>query len=189
MRTLTRLGLALVLVATVWLAIIVVVAHRSLPHNPVRLPVGTVVLQFIGATAPQGWAFFTRNPREPTTLMYRRAPDGQWKKASIGPTSRPAYLFGLDRSARAQALEMGWIFQNMTFEEWVPCDEIPEQCLQRFQIQHSITNEIPSPTLCGAIGFARVPPVPWAWRRSLETITMPSKVVAVQMSCPSFSGV
>jgi antimicrobial peptide system SdpA family protein len=154
--------------------------HGSLEVNPITLPhenrsVMTTLL-------PEGWKFFTRNPQEAQVRPYALR-DGTWASASLLPNSRARNWLGIDRSGRAQGIEIGLLGESVPADAWVPCDEAPLECLARAPVGATFANKSPRPTLCGAVGFVAQPPVPWAWAHDADHLDMPSRVVRVEIQC------
>ncbi len=169
------------LLCTVTLVAAAYVFHAALPFNPVRLP--GVRGRDIRTIAPQGWAFFTRDPQEERLLV--RVPDasGNWSSEATTTSSAPRHLFGALRSARAQSLEMNSLLSKVRPEQWTACDEAPDACLSRREERIALVNSDTTPTLCGAVGFVLQRPIPWAWARRLGDVQIDSKVLLAQVSC------
>lgn len=176
-----RLVAVAALLCLVTLVPAVYIFHAALPYNPVQLPGGrSVGLRVI---APQGWKFFTRDPREERLLV--RVPDGAggWTSDVTPTNSAPRNLFGALRSSRAQPSEMSELLLRAPEEAWVACTEDPDVCLAAFAPPLALTNPDATPTLCGDVGFVLQPPVPWAWARRLGAVTLDSKVLRAEVSC------
>jgi antimicrobial peptide system SdpA family protein len=155
--------------------------HGSMPYNPVDLP-GESALQ-VGAWAPEGWKFFTRNPQEETAHPYIQR-DGAWVRAA-SPSGSPKYAFGLDRSGRAEGIEMGLIAQHLPKSAYKACgeDEEPVDCLAHTRGSLRVKNESPNPTLCGQVAIVMQRPAPWAWAQSGRKITMPARAARIEVTC------
>ncbi len=164
----------------VWMVGVLYAVYPVLPFNPARLPLSeTVETQF---WVPEGWAFFTRNPREPRMLIYVEEGDG-WQSALMGPHARASNLFGFNRASRAQGVEMGMLFTEVRQGPWQPCTGPIPECLDSLSPADTLVNISPRPTLCGVVGLAQQEPVPWAWSRSRKPITMPSEVIKLKVAC------
>lgn len=154
--------------------------HGSLPHNPIALPLEKELST--RAWAPEGWKFFTRNPREERPVLFAQR-DGQWQRAETGPASRPRYLFGLNRAGRAQGLELGLILEQIPRGVWRDCDDTPRACISAPALAVSITNRSPEATLCGSVGLALQKPIPWSWLSLPRPVVMPSRIVRLEIKC------
>lgn len=175
-----RLGLLAVAVAAVWTVIGGSVVHAYLPPNAILLPYEGRLRQLLIAVAPQGWAFFTRNPREDRLLVFARTAVG-WRSVHAGPHSEPRHVFGFDRSSRAQGVELGLLRVTIPTDRWSDCDESITTCVADLT-PYVVTNPSPHPTLCGDIALAYQEPVPWAWADQPD-LEMPSRAVRLSVNC------
>lgn len=178
---LQRLGIATVAVAALWAVAALYPIQAAAPNNPVTLPFEDRVDSL--KVAPQGWAFFTRSPREPYLLPYVRASSGQWESAHVGQHAHPKHAFGLNRASRAQGVEMGLLQSEIDEDDWRDCDGAPEDCLPALPVTVTAENESPRPTLCGDVALLRQEPVPWAWSRGSDPPEMPGEAVRMEVAC------
>ncbi|MET7426456.1 SdpA family antimicrobial peptide system protein [Dactylosporangium sp. NPDC005555] len=177
-----RLGaFALALIAAGALAVAYVV-HTQLPDNAVDLPYEAAVEEPVRVALPQGWAFFTRDPRGADLLVYTRGGDGRWHDALLSPHAEPRNLFGLARASRAQGVELGLLTGAVPEDGWTGCQADPGPCLERLTPLPA-ANRARRTTLCGDVGLAQRVPVPWAWSRSGDQVVMPSTVARLAVSC------
>ena len=181
-RLLRALGLWTIGLLTAWSIVGAYVVHAALPFNPIHLPFEQVVP--VRYFAPEGWAFFTRDPREERYDAFTLL-SGEWRGALLGPHSRPSNWFGLDRASTAQGVEIGLLLANIPEHDWHACRAEPTRCLAELGVPESpaTVNHSPEPTLCGDVGLSLQRPVPWAWSRSKTKIVMPSRVLRLRISC------
>src|SRR4029434_6535737 len=99
------LGAHALLLAIMWGTLFVYSIHGALPFNPLKLPFERTLM--VTRFVPQGWAFFTRNPREERLTLQQVLPGGQLAPLSRSPHARPDNAFGLDRRSRSQGVEIG----------------------------------------------------------------------------------
>lgn len=171
----------LFLLLLAWAAIAALAVYPSLPDGPLNLePEDKDGLPTVRLILPEGWNFFTRNPREQDILLFQKK-RSTWKSAIRGPHGRPSNLFGLDRSSRSQGLEYAMLLRQIS--SWEECGGAIPRCLDTVAVADTLINPSPQATLCGAVGFARREPIPWAWSRSSDTIHMPSKVARASVRC------
>lgn len=182
-----RLGLLALGLLLGWSTVAAYALHAALPYNPIKLPFED---HFdIRLLLPEGWAFFTRDPRDPRMLPYQRGADGQWTRASRTPNFQPHNLFGIDRGGRAQGVEMGLLMEQTRQVDRIDCEVEPTLCLERAPVGEKIRNRSPNPTLCGEVGFVFQRAVPYAWSRTNrekspeKKIIMPSKVLRLEIEC------
>jgi len=164
-----------------WGAVFAYSVHGALPTNPIKLPMEQSV--YAQVFMPQGWKFFTRDPREEEIGAFVRRPDGRWVSALRGPNGSPSNLFGLSRATRAQGIELGLISTAANRLTWQECKERLTVCVEKAPLAADVKNPTPDPTLCGEIGLTLQPPVPWAWSGARRKVTMPSKALRVNVQC------
>jgi len=164
-----------------WLALLTYSIQSAMPHNPITLPGDDIInAKFF---MPQGWKFFTRNPREDDTFIFQKDASGKWVDASIGTNGSPRNLFGLMRATRAQSIEMGRLLSFSKIDEFSKCKGRVEVCIENLKQEDVITNDSPFPTICGETAFVFQPPVPWAWSRAKKKVVMDSKIWKVGVLC------
>ncbi len=170
--------------AACWSVATLYAVHGGMPHNPVHLPLENPVS--ISTVMPEGWAFFTRSPREEYAVALTRIGD-RWAPASFGTHNSATNLFGIVRKSRAQAVEVGALVAKVPSAKWVECqpDESDEDCLGHTPINAATVNAAAVPSLCGSVGVVKRLPVPWAWARAnaRRAILMPAKALRVEVQC------
>lgn len=165
--------LALLAVALVY------VAHASIPETALRLPFESraVTRQLV----PEGWAFFTRDPREPDIRAYALE-DASWTQID---QSYHGGALGFDRSSRHQSREVGYLLQGLPpADDWPQCTEALAGCLERHSNRERriISNEFPGTRrLCGTVAIVLADPPPWAWA-GLE-VSSSSSVQLLEVEC------
>lgn len=163
-----------------WITFAVYCVYPALPYSSVRLPGANAVNRLV--LAPQGWAFFTRSPREARQLAYGRGREG-WKNATKGPHAQLRNALGLDRGSRAQGVEIALLMSAAGAGEWQGCEGAVLGCLDTVPRGPAVRNGSPNPSLCGTVAIVNRPPVPWAWVRSPEPVEMPSRILPLEVSC------
>lgn len=164
-----------------WSIVALYAVHGQMPRNVLELPFESRLRPLLPYLTPEGWAFFTRNAREPKLLTYR-LDAGRWRTADLGPHARPTNLFGLDRRSRAQGVEIALLLGTIRKDGPVDCKDAIPACLDRLPALQ-IRNASPAPSLCGDVGIAQQEPLPWAWSRAASEVTMPSRVVRLDITC------
>jgi len=132
--------------------------------------------------APQGWGFFTRNPREEEIFVYREI-NGKWLKCNIS-YGDPSFYFGASRNARKIIVEelqlvsqikdsTMWVNGDLTNTLSYTFNRLPVLKLSAFTT---------SPELSGDFILMKQKNVPWAWSKNYDDITMPYKCVHVHLT-------
>lgn len=162
------------LVVSTWLVVNVFLV--TVKGNPIEITneVESRVFNFI----PQGWAFFTRDPREAQITIYKIENDSILKPY---PQRHSSFtnLFGLKRTSSKILTELQLVklktpdslYSDMEWNYQV--DKYSKLPTKSFEYK----NEIFDPILLGNFIVIYQKPVPWAWSKSIQRIKMPSKVI------------
>lgn len=177
------LGIVAAVLAVGWSVLGLYVAHTQMPPNALELPFEEQVRPIARILAPEGWNFFTRNPREERALPFTRRADGAWVSAHAGPHAQPRYAFGLNRVSRAQGVEIGLLLGGISNSAWETCQGTISMCLASAGPPLHLRNVSPAATLCGDVGLALQEPLPWAWIESRDEVTMPSRFARLEVTC------
>ncbi|MFE7621012.1 SdpA family antimicrobial peptide system protein [Streptomyces sp. NPDC057496] len=174
---------AIAAVCAIWTVAIVYVAQEQLPKNVISLPGQKEARHTVVNLAPQGWAFFTKSPRDPEVVPFKKAP-GDWKPISLTPHASPHNAFGLDRESRAQGVEIAILLSAAQKKDWRECSDSRQRCLKSFgSPARRVENGSPDPTLCGTIGLLQERPTPWAWRDLVPESHSPERVMVLEVTC------
>lgn len=140
----------------------------STTFNPLTMDYQKSKLIF--AIIPEGWGFFTRDAREPRTLIYKKKDDELVLINDSGAS--PKYLFGLSRKTRRQNIELGQLVGQIPDSIWVACPSKRwKDCEPSYT--HLVSDPFKHPVLEGEYIIIKQNPVPWAWSKSYNDIKMP----------------
>lgn len=182
-RRYRRLGAAAVLFALPWMALALYALQAALPANPLALPAQHAVVLPVRQLLPEGWSFFTRDPREADVLIFHEDAAGGWRPAHLGSYAQAKYAFGWSRRPRAQGVELGLILARLTDADWRRCGKLDDCLAPSPAAEISLVNRSPVPTLCGHLALVSAKPVPWAWAHRLGQDHRPEAVVFVSSQC------
>lgn len=130
---------------------------------------------------PQGWAFFTRSPQEPSLVLYKQDSSGQWERADDLPQSQAKNLFGWSRNQRAQSTELAVIAQKVQFGS---CDDYLTECLSSpGQGASRVDNTTNTHHFCGNFRIVVQYPVKWLYRHETPEDTRVSQFADVELVC------
>jgi len=161
-----------------WLCVLYLIAVSSLPYNPASI--GFFTERNVRVAVPEGWGFFTRNPRETDLTIYVEGAGG-WQKSAHMPIASAANLFGLDRLPRAESVEAGMILSEFRDpKDWHSCRGTLDSCLSLAPVE-SLRGHWRYPVLRGSVAFVRQEPIPWAWFRSRNQIAMPRSIIVTSI--------
>ncbi|MFK7810326.1 MAG: SdpA family antimicrobial peptide system protein [Saprospiraceae bacterium] len=175
-----NLGFTLILTLSFFSVILSQVIITNMPYNPLRQ--GTVETS-VAALLPQGWAFFTRSPREPQIYLYHEV-DGQIVKKSY-PNASLESAFGFNRKVRSKGIELGHLYERSQKLEWTECDGDVNICNDNWTATEAqdIINPAHTPSICGELYIVEKVIIPWAWASSKKEIHMPSKIIKLNAVC------
>ncbi|WP_157579243.1 SdpA family antimicrobial peptide system protein [Spirosoma montaniterrae] len=132
---------------------------------------------------PQGWAFFTKSPRDENIQLYRWENnrlilvDGQ-RQATF------ANLMGFRRSSRAMSVEYAYLLYNVPTTKWTRCETDPEAYIRSHKLTEvRVENNTPRPYLSGTYYLIQRGIVPWAWSSQTNRITLPSSILKLTVIC------
>ncbi|MDX3853407.1 SdpA family antimicrobial peptide system protein [Streptomyces sp. AK02-01A] len=173
----------------VWAAVAVCVilslyvAQVHLPRNVLTLPGQQAVTPVANSVAAQGWAFFTKSPRDPALIPYIQR-GGVWRNELLAPHSEPRNAFGFDRRSRSQGIEIAMLSLEAPKEaKWKECSGDLPTCLASAHVPVATSNRSPEPSLCGRVALVQEAPTPFAWRDLRAEKLIPKSVLALEVAC------
>jgi len=174
------LGLTAAGLTAFWSALIVYVLLGTIQNHAFEYtPAGK---QRVVAVTPQGWAFFTKSPRDPEDQWLVLA-GGKWQRAAP-LQSDPRNLFGLRKGRRAREIERGALLMKVKADAWTDCPQGLSACVKAGRVRAvEVVNPSPYFRVCGRMLVVRQPPVPWAWSKSLSSVEMASRAVLLDVRC------
>ena len=163
----------------IWLGFTIVVS--SMPYNSLSNVLFSEKRVLLRGIFPEGFSFFTRNPREPQALIY----EADSKKDVIKDNKAFINSFGgFNRYNRSVLIELGSLINIVKNEKWFNCND--EECFDNIRIPvYEINNSYRTPVLCGSYYIKFVEPIPWAWATSFKKSKkkMPFKIIKVSTRC------
>ena len=165
-----------------WAALVGVAMLGALPED--AFGSSTYSREIVRTLLPEGWAFFTRNPRESTYHLYEETPGGQLTSADSAD-ARAKGLWGLERKSRLRSIAVAQLASRVPKEAWKECRSTLRQCRQEQDVEPEIALKMNVPTICGHVVLEEREPVPWAWRRSFFRVHMPSRTARAHIPCES----
>ncbi|WP_237720247.1 SdpA family antimicrobial peptide system protein [Streptomyces xiaopingdaonensis] len=160
--------------------------HAHLPSNALTLPGESRASQEAATRVlPQGWAFFTKSPRDPAVEMYRVKAAGETVKLSATPHASAVNSFGLDRYSRAQGPEYAKLLERVPEKEWHKCSsDDPRRCAAEDKRKgRKVVNRTPSPSFCGDVHAVSSKPHPWAWRGLVDETHKAERSLHLSVTC------
>jgi antimicrobial peptide system SdpA family protein len=168
---------------SIWAVAIFFVLSGVVPASPVS-PSFKRRLALLAIT-PEGWGFFTRDPRELGLYLYRATsrPNGDLQ-LSPGKLTRSADWLGIGRYSRVQGIELASLVKQISATSWTACQEGLQNCPQLLRTNATqVVNKMNVQSLCGEYVIEQKKPVPWAWARGAKSVVMPSQATRIQVGC------
>lgn len=128
---------------------------------------------------PQGWAFFTRNPREELVSIYK-VENGNFEELNIRNGSAE-YFFGLNRKPRVKGYEISLILSEIPPKSYQHgsynmLPEIDTSDILDIQLKY------PLKTIENGIYLIKVyEPIPWAWSMYEQSQNRPTQYAIVRI--------
>lgn len=134
---------------------------------------------------PQGWAFFTRDSREPRLFVYKFSDQMKLERINV-PGSSAKYLFGLDRYGRKISSEYVPLISKIDSLRWMYADFDLDTIAKRSMRGAAIVvaNDAIKPQCCGEIIIVKANIIPWAYSH-FDNIKMPAKFIKLYVNCPN----
>lgn len=131
---------------------------------------------------PEGWAFFTRDPKEDNPVLYRLEKGKPVPFTIIAGSWRNC--FGLNRYSRMVTKELGTLMEYVKEAPHAMIEGEPKAGMSAIDTLKSITvpNAARHPLLQGEFLIRFVQPIPWAWANTpgIEGMTS-SKIVKINV--------
>ncbi len=171
-------------IGSIWALLIIFLFLQSIPSNPLSMyipengKINKVLL-------PQGWAFFTRNPREDRVMFYTYENDEWSDLYFLKQNSKHSNLFGLNRKARAQQIELGLLISNtLKSSSWRDTTAGTNiNNILPLKEPLIVVNESINPTICGETLLIKEEVIPWAWSKDKDSILPPFKFIHIFSKC------
>lgn len=121
---------------------------------------------FISAVLPQGWGFFTKNPKESVYIIESH----DKAEEILLPNMDYRNLFGIVRKGRAQGVEFGKVLSQIPEEAWESCENI--DCSIDYILNNNsftpVDDDTPRPLLQGQYIIYEKTVVPWHYSKHYE---------------------
>ena len=132
-----------------------------------------VYKKYINAVVPEGWGFFTKDPREDMTEIYVQE-NGQMKRIDFLNNDLRNW-FGLSRKSRRVAMDVGIIYEqikNETFHASLKeADENPVE-IKFWERLYALQNYS-----TGELYFVQKEYTPWAWYKNIGSTVKNEKYI------------
>lgn len=157
-----------------WIVVLFTALTTIVRENPIR---PSLLLSYNTITLlPQGWSFFTRNPREENYYVYEYL-NNEWKLYNV-PNFHVDNLFGIKRISRAMAMEIQSLVAQIPDSLWTSFSESSNHQVDTLN-SFEVVNYMKIRPFVGCVMIQKREPTPWAWVES--NIRMPTKFVVLNV--------
>jgi antimicrobial peptide system SdpA family protein len=167
--------ISFVAICIFWVAFAFISLLVYVEDNPIRMNYKSS--HSIRMLFPQGWAFFTKSPRDENIQIYQLV-NG---KLEVMPGQRQAtfeHLMGVKRDARAMSVEYATMLYDIPPTKWVKCEVNPSEFIKKHPMAAvKVKNKTPLALLHGDIYLISQATVPWAWAKFAKNVTLPSNIL------------
>ncbi|PDY26976.1 SdpA family antimicrobial peptide system protein [Bacillus thuringiensis] len=152
----------------------------GLGSNPLSMNKDTNLI--ISSVLPQGWGFFSKDPRENQVGLYA---EGKDSLEVLWPNMKAKNVFGLYRKGRSQGVEMGTLTSKIKEQDWMECSEGNLQTCKKKADEKPIKldNPVTYPLLCGGYYMTKEKPVPWNYYKYSDSAYKVTNIVKVDVAC------
>lgn len=158
-----------------FLLIIILIVFFNLPENPIETD--SKFKNNFNLFFPEGWSFFTRNPREEICFFYTEG----LQEIDLKNTSSVS-LYGLSRYNRIRGIETSLILSKIPDSIWIDCDKDIRSVLDTRGFL-KIKNSTRIKSICGQLIIQKKKLIPWAWWKINDQVLMNSKIAKVYVDC------
>jgi antimicrobial peptide system SdpA family protein len=134
---------------------------------------------------PQGWAFFTKNCREPYFRIYKQL-DTKFEIVDL-KQNRNNPITSFDRIDRYKLFEISKVIEIINVKNWHECENSIDLCLSgatKFS-EVIVENKEIKPIFCGSFYIIIGEYKPWAWAELVAEESVNNKVSRINIKCNS----
>src|SRR5690606_29470956 len=148
----------------------------SLDYN-VNTP-NVAIKQLFNLSAPEGWGFFTRSPREDIVDIYSIEDDKLDKV--MQKNGHYSNLFGISRKSRKIGMETSIILGKVSDSMWTNKTDIGN--IEIPSKGYTVSNEFLHYLKSGDYVLVKRKTIPWAWRKNINEKNVPYEITHVKIA-------
>ncbi|MBT8317779.1 MAG: SdpA family antimicrobial peptide system protein [Lutibacter sp.] len=149
-----------------WSAILINIFMASFPIPSNKSFLNKTI---IFSVIPQGWGFFTRNPREELITVYKSHNDSLVKITE--QNSSLSSFLGISRKSRLHNIELGTILSKIDENMWVK-GKPNELKFDNIKYDTIMSSFYPK-NMIGEYFIVKQERIPWAWSKNHKNLVMP----------------
>lgn len=167
------------------LGLIIYIVILFVPENPIKIRYSNFNNKEILRLFPQGWSFFTKNPRGYTYKLYRIIPNaGNSNSVDYVSmvNSQASQYYGINREIRLTSAKLMQIATSIEDEAWYNYRGNTKLLLnnpESISTINLVSMKIESRILRGLYCLEYTKPIPWSYANLKKDFHMPSKLVLI----------
>lgn len=171
----TFAGKSYLIISLFWCFVVLYIAFASIPFNPLSL---SFTKSYLYSLVPEGWGFFTRNPKEEVHLVFKKTRDNRWKLFTKS-NADPEFSFGISRKNRRILAETQYLIEKLDDTMFLSRDGNAFN----FSTKKIILTKsaFKNPILTGDLILVKQKRLPWAWSENYKEINMPYQIARVHV--------
>lgn len=175
----------LILPTVISAAFVSLVALSALPTTVIQPALPHKLEASLVTAFPQGWAFFTKSPKEPELVPLQKVSGGKLEMATQLPTARIENVFGFSRYGRAQGVELAILANSVPGSHWQQCDGSSRECRNSLDetMRYPLVNETPGAILCGELMLLERAATPYNYQEFTSTEFQSRRAALVEVTC------
>lgn len=162
--------------------------YFTIESNPVKY--NNKIENQLFSFVPQGWAFFTRSPREAQITIYKKDKNANnfiiinqrhaHYSNLFGLIRRPSKLLGELQMIKRQIPKEHYVDTTFSYQTLKIIDD--KELINSLSLE-TCENRFYGSDLCGEYIIVFQKPVPWAWSKNIRNVKMPCKMIKVKILC------
>ena len=136
------------------------------------------VKQLFNLSAPEGWGFFTRSPREEMVDVY--AVENNKIKKFMQKNGHYSNFFGVSRLSRTIGMETSILLSKVNDSMW--SDNVDISNIKIPSQNYTLDNESLHFLKSGDYVFVKRKTVPWAWRKNVQQTNIPYEITHIKVA-------
>lgn len=160
------------LICFIWVVLLINIFTSALPIHTNRSFINKIITS---NAFPQGWGFFTRDPRQEKAILYTIKNGNVEKFTETNNLSK--FYFGLSRKNRLISIEASIITSSLRDVDslWVDSEGGSSFILDQSIKTDTVVNKFKPCNIRGDFFIVKQERTPWAWSTSYDDIVMPYK--------------
>ncbi len=159
--------------------LIILVVFSNVPYS--ELSIQGQLKKYIQTVLPQGWEFFTLNPRSEYTVIYKYNSNGEIIIQDFKNSSTNSYL-GISKINRIRNIELEVLISRTDSSKYITCFSFEElKNISDTTTCYTIKNTTNIHAMKGTFLIRKTTPIPWAWYCNNPNLFIASKIIKIKI--------